>query len=287
MQQQPLWFERADYAKISDLTEPSLVELFDRLEEAQKHFTGQLDRYDLQWELPWPQDALHQWSRQWEYPYVASAIPEKPAQILDAGSGFTFFTFYLAALGHEVYAVDCDPQLRKYYQTIWSNDNVSAKANKASPEGNVTFDIQDLHSLSFKSNSFDIVYCVSVLEHLSEKETVLREFARILRPGGLFVLTCDISLDGSTEISLPDFFDMLKAVDSIFEYASVPTFQMDDDTLTTNYCRKENPETLPWCKLRFRLRWLIHPRFYIQHERFTRANFCSLAVAGMKLRVKY
>lgn len=286
MEQHPVWYERAGFAKKTDLHEPSLIEIFNELDIRQNDFLAQISRNNIEWNLPWPRDPLHQWSRRWEYPYVASSIPKTPALVLDAGSGFTFFPFYVAGLGHQVYAVDHDPQLKKYYDALSSSYGVSTKGNKTSAKGKLDFSIQDLSSLSFQANNFDLIYCVSVLEHLSGKEAVLNEFARILKPGGTLILTCDISLDGSVDVSLTGFYDMLKVIDSLFEYSSVPSFQMDGDTLTTNYCQKESPEQLPWLKPRFRLRWLIHPSFYIQHERFTKANFHSLAVAGVKLSVK-
>ncbi len=126
-----------------------------------------------------------------------------------------------------------------------AEERLSTKANKTHGEGKVTFSIQDLDSLSFESNSFDMVYCISVLEHLCEKKAVLKEFSRILKQSGLLILTCDISLDGSADISLPVFFDMLKYLESLFEHISIPTFRMDDDILTTNFIEKQNPATLP------------------------------------------
>ena len=41
--------------------------------------------------------------------------------------------------------------------------------------------------LPFAGESFDLVVCLWVLEHVREPQTVLREVARVLRPGGHFV----------------------------------------------------------------------------------------------------
>ena len=286
MERYPAWYERGGYAKRSDLNEPSLIEIFNQLEIEQDDFLARVSRSKIQWDLPWSQDALHQWSRQWEYPYVASSIRKTPSRLLDAGSGFTFFPFYLAGLGHQVYAVDRDPQLKKYYASLGLNYGIRSEGNKTFGQGKLDFSIQDLYSLSFPPDTFDCIYCVSVLEHSSRREAVLKELARVLRPGGILIVTCDISLDGSADISLPDFFDMLELIESLFEYSSATSFQMDADTLTTNYCRRKNPEQLPWRRSRFRLRWLIHPYFYVHPRRFTEAKFHSLAVAGMKLGIK-
>ena len=48
----------------------------------------------------------------------------------------------------------------------------------------------DLSELPFEKESFDLIHCRWVLEHLENPLKVFREFARVLRPGGrLLVLT--------------------------------------------------------------------------------------------------
>jgi SAM-dependent methyltransferase len=48
--------------------------------------------------------------------------------------------------------------------------------------------LADLHTLPFKSGSFDKVICNQVLEHVDRPDDVLGELARVLRPGGrLFI----------------------------------------------------------------------------------------------------
>lgn len=43
--------------------------------------------------------------------------------------------------------------------------------------------------LPFRSNSFDTVLCNEVLEHVPEPATLLHEASRVLRPGGVLLLT--------------------------------------------------------------------------------------------------
>lgn len=48
--------------------------------------------------------------------------------------------------------------------------------------------IDDLRMLCFADNTFDAAVCTVVLEHVSEPEQVLREIARVLKPGGKLLL---------------------------------------------------------------------------------------------------
>ncbi|MEX0650107.1 MAG: class I SAM-dependent methyltransferase [Candidatus Andersenbacteria bacterium] len=54
------------------------------------------------------------------------------------------------------------------------------------PELDKVGDIQDM---SFEDNSFDTVLCVEVLEHVPYPAKALKEFYRVLRPGGKVIIT--------------------------------------------------------------------------------------------------
>jgi len=44
-------------------------------------------------------------------------------------------------------------------------------------------------ALPFEGEGFDVVFCSQVLEHVSEPGKLIREFARVLKPGGRLLLT--------------------------------------------------------------------------------------------------
>jgi SAM-dependent methyltransferase len=56
---------------------------------------------------------------------------------------------------------------------------------EASPEG-VDFQAAPAEKLPFADGEFDFVWIFDVLEHVEKPEPVLREVARVLRPGGRF-----------------------------------------------------------------------------------------------------
>ena len=49
--------------------------------------------------------------------------------------------------------------------------------------------IGDANYLPFRDNSFDYVTCTETLEHISHPELTIQEIYRVLKPGGVFLLT--------------------------------------------------------------------------------------------------
>ncbi|MEW6163748.1 MAG: class I SAM-dependent methyltransferase [Pseudomonadota bacterium] len=50
--------------------------------------------------------------------------------------------------------------------------------------------ITDLCAISIRNNSIDVIINIQVLEHVPEPAAMLKEFFRILAPGGMLYLTC-------------------------------------------------------------------------------------------------
>jgi methionine biosynthesis protein MetW len=81
---------------------------------------------------------------------------------------------------------------------VWLNENagsyigvdISSNAlTDARKRGLNTVQISDAGQLPFPDNSFDLVVCTEVLEHLFEPLEAAREIRRVLRPGGFLVAT--------------------------------------------------------------------------------------------------
>jgi SAM-dependent methyltransferase len=206
----------------------------------------------------WAKDTFRLWSRRWEYPYVTQRVIQFAQEqgqggaggafrVLDAGSGVTFFPYYLRAeLSRS--EITCFDSNSTYHPMF-------AAVNSAMGESKVRFIEGMLQKIPLGDDTFDAVCCISVLEHTGEYEAILDEFARVLRPGGLLVLTFDLSLDGKFELKKADALRLLGSIERKFNLPAGADFQRElnriDDPerekiLTTDYIRKTQPDLLPW-----------------------------------------
>jgi ubiquinone biosynthesis O-methyltransferase len=101
------------------------------------------------------------------------------SMILDAGCGAGIVTREVAKRGHQVIGVD------------YSYDMIEKANSICNTDGNlrVKFSQVDVESLPFKDSSFDTIVCLGVITYLECVEKTLREFSRILRPGGVLILS--------------------------------------------------------------------------------------------------
>jgi len=49
--------------------------------------------------------------------------------------------------------------------------------------------VSDITSISVDDESFDCILCTEVLEHVPDAVAAIREFSRILKPGGILIIT--------------------------------------------------------------------------------------------------
>ena len=201
---------------------------------------GVLEGYVAKWGAD---NSLRSWSRQWEYPYVFGKVAEVArahprARILDAGSGATFLPFYLRRHfeGTTVACCDTDDTLADVFSSLNRNMN-----------GDIEFSTADIRALPYADRSFDLVYCVSVLEHTDSYEEILNEFSRVTK-GGRVAITFDVSLDGTRDLRIRDLDRMLRVLAAVFEKGPDlrrnVRFQLaDPDILTTQTVDRD---LLPW-----------------------------------------
>ncbi len=137
--------------------------------------------------------------RSWEEPWVLHRLEELPVQeqrFLDCGCGRGTFAGYVKDhFPHfDVHACDLfDSGSRE-------GGSPQELADRLMQRG-VLYHEEDLRSLSFGEKSFDIITCVSVLEHITESQKALDEMIRVLAPGGALIVTVDIMLEEGWDVN--------------------------------------------------------------------------------------
>lgn len=107
------------------------------------------------------------------------ALGEEPLDVLDDGAGPGFFSMILAKLGHRVTAIDYSDGMLEQLKK-----NFEARSLKAAAVHQM-----DAQALTFADESFDAVVQRNVLWNLDHPEKAYDEIARVLRPGGIFILS--------------------------------------------------------------------------------------------------
>ena len=99
--------------------------------------------------------------------------PVNGMRVLDAGCGEGYLARQLASSGASALGVD-------------SSRNLIDAARHLVPSGasSPAFEVQDVNDLRLDSDSFDLVVCNHLMNDLPDPTGPIREFSRVLRPGG-------------------------------------------------------------------------------------------------------
>ncbi len=142
-------------------------------------------------------DPKHKGMRAWEYGLLLSNIKSRRGlKVLDLGSGNSALPFYLAKKGLRVTAFDLDDPLEKPNQ----------KLLKLYPQ--VKYEFGSMVSLPYKNNQFDLVICITTIEHLDfdftkmtpfsynqfikRTKKSLKEMVRVLKKEGRLFITTEL-----------------------------------------------------------------------------------------------
>lgn len=149
-----------------------------------------------------------------------SLYKNQKLKVLDIGCGVVPLCNYVSLKGHDVIALD---PIKSDIDFLIKNDmNQFYNSN-----------VQYIHGygekLPFEDNSFDVVYSVSVLEHIASGNDliVLSEMLRVLKVGGKLIITTDVMPNDEisyrkytypfTSETLSTVFDFLNKYENIDE----------------------------------------------------------------------
>lgn len=96
--------------------------------------------------------------------------------VLDVGCGPGIYVSELAKEGFRVHGVDY-------------SEEIIAVARKKVPTDSAQFSVADVYNLPFPDNSFDVVICLGLFQSVDDYEKGLREIERVLKKGGLLIVT--------------------------------------------------------------------------------------------------
>ena len=114
--------------------------------------------------------------RSWEATSRALMTLLDLGDVLDLASGDGVFAELIAAHARSVTCVDV------------SSAVIQAARERLAGFPNVAFHLGDMHRLPFEDARFDHVFAMHALSYSTEPEKLLREAARLLRPGGRLVI---------------------------------------------------------------------------------------------------
>ncbi|MCE9588242.1 MAG: class I SAM-dependent methyltransferase [Verrucomicrobia bacterium] len=141
-----------------------------------------------------------------EWPLAEGAMNlEDGMEVLDVGSGDASFFPLLLALKRDIRLTVLD-----YSDTMVVLKNrfdqiISKRLTKTHP----SYINADARKTPFPKNSFDRISCVSTIEHIPEFGDIesIREFERILKPGGRLVVTVPMTANARDEYKMNHVYE--------------------------------------------------------------------------------
>jgi ubiquinone/menaquinone biosynthesis C-methylase UbiE len=115
-----------------------------------------------------------------ERSFVFSKAKPFEGAILEVGTGKGYFAILLAKEGYRFTSIDISQEEQNYAKSILRHLNL---------ERFVDFRIEDAEKLSFKDESFDVIFSINTLHHMSNPKRSIDEMIRLVSATGKIVLS--------------------------------------------------------------------------------------------------
>lgn len=158
----------------------------------------------------YPETIVTHWSREWEYPWAVLNAELAPGmRVVDLGCGGSPLLPYLAR-ERGCIGVGIDTN----FKSTTGRNNL--RGFKEAPEKlfpEITWLQESMAEISLADSSMDRAFCISVMEHVARPvvEQTLAHVHRILRPGGLALITTDV--DGEHRTLTMSYLQIIEAAE--------------------------------------------------------------------------
>ncbi|MFH0867109.1 MAG: class I SAM-dependent methyltransferase [Bacteroidota bacterium] len=126
--------------------------------------------------------------REWVKKQKGDKSDKSSINVLDAGSGYGQYTYFLSGL-----------KIRPHVTAVDVKEDQIADCNdffKRTGRNNAVFSVADLTTFD-KKNEFDLVLCVDVMEHITEDSKVFSNFHASLKQEGMLLVSTPSDRGGS------------------------------------------------------------------------------------------
>ncbi|MBN9692747.1 MAG: glycosyltransferase [Verrucomicrobia bacterium] len=184
-------------------------------------------------------------SKQWEYLFAWEQLQRAEGgslaglKVADVGGGRGALAPYLAGCGASVDSFDLD-----YLWDSAGDPEVEGRFLRWAEAHGVRSRFASLFNLPVPDATYDVVTCISVVEHVPFKRAALREALRVLKPGGRLILTFDFSAtpERHQDALRCEIFSPESLAATLRELASV--WEFSEESLTQSLREIQNDRVL-------------------------------------------
>jgi ubiquinone/menaquinone biosynthesis C-methylase UbiE len=93
----------------------------------------------------------------------------------------------------------------------------------------MTYVCSGAEDIPFSDGHFDVVTSLNSLDHVDDVTAAVREIARVVRPGGMFLLEVEVGHDPTPTEPISIWFDILDELRQWFDVVTESRFEMPAD----------------------------------------------------------
>jgi len=128
--------------------------------------------------------------------------------VLDTGAMHTYFSLYLAQFVRSIHVTDSFLWAERSYIKLWGLQEPEEWADYMRRKGNGKLVVEpaDVQKLQYPDETFDRVLSISTIEHVLDDKAGMREMWRVLKPGGVLVLSTEYFEKGGLDYNPRSYY---------------------------------------------------------------------------------